>query len=50
MRVAPLGAFFADKSLEVVCNQARLSAEVTHAHAEGSGRSGSARLAETRSK
>jgi ADP-ribosylglycohydrolase len=35
MRVAPLGAFFADKPLEVVCNQARLSAEVTHAHAEG---------------
>jgi hypothetical protein len=35
MRVAPLGAFFADKSLDVVCNQARLSAEVTHAHAAG---------------
>jgi ADP-ribosylglycohydrolase len=35
MRVAPLGAFFADKPLEVVCNQAHLSAEVTHAHAEG---------------
>jgi ADP-ribosylglycohydrolase len=35
MRVAPLGAFFADQPLEVVCNQARLSAEVTHAHAEG---------------
>jgi ADP-ribosylglycohydrolase len=35
MRVAPLGAFFADEPLEVVCNQARLSAEVTHAHAEG---------------
>jgi len=35
MRVAPLGAFFADQPLEIVCNQARLSAEVTHAHAEG---------------
>jgi ADP-ribosylglycohydrolase len=35
MRVAPLGAFFADQPLKVVCNQARLSAEVTHAHAEG---------------
>jgi ADP-ribosylglycohydrolase len=35
MRVAPLGAFFADQPLEVVCNEARLSAEVTHAHAEG---------------
>ena len=35
MRVAPLGAYFADQSLEVVSSQARLSAEVTHAHAEG---------------
>jgi ADP-ribosylglycohydrolase len=35
MRVAPLGAFFADAPLEVVRNQARLSAEVTHLHAEG---------------
>jgi ADP-ribosylglycohydrolase len=35
MRVAPLGAFFADQPREVVCNQARLSAEITHAHAEG---------------
>lgn len=35
MRVAPLGAFFADQPIEVVCEQARLSAEVTHAHAEG---------------
>jgi ADP-ribosylglycohydrolase len=34
MRVAPLGAFFADQPLEVVCNQARLSAEITHAHGE----------------
>jgi ADP-ribosylglycohydrolase len=31
MRVAPLGAFFAD-DLEVVTEQARLSAAVTHAH------------------
>jgi ADP-ribosylglycohydrolase len=35
MRVAPLGAFFADRPLGVICDQARLSAEVTHAHAEG---------------
>ena len=35
MRVAPLGAFFADRSLTVVCDEARRSAEVTHAHAEG---------------
>jgi ADP-ribosylglycohydrolase len=35
MRVAPLGAFFADQPVEVVRDQARLSAEVTHAHAEG---------------
>jgi ADP-ribosylglycohydrolase len=35
MRVAPLGAFFADQTLEVVRNQALLSAEITHAHAEG---------------
>jgi len=35
MRVAPLGAFFADQPLGVVCEQARLSAEVTHAHPEG---------------
>jgi ADP-ribosylglycohydrolase len=35
MRVAPLGAFFADQPLEVMCSQARLGAEVTHAHAEG---------------
>jgi ADP-ribosylglycohydrolase len=35
MRVAPLGAFFADQPLELVCRQARLSAEVTHAHPEG---------------
>jgi len=35
MRVAPLGEFFADAPLKVVCDQARLSAEVTHAHAEG---------------
>jgi len=35
MRVAPLGAFFADQPLGIVCKQARLSAEVTHAHPEG---------------
>jgi ADP-ribosylglycohydrolase len=35
MRVAPLGAFFADQPLDVICGQARLSAEVTHAHVEG---------------
>jgi ADP-ribosylglycohydrolase len=35
MRVAPLGAFFADQPLDVICGEARLSAEVTHAHVEG---------------
>ena len=34
MRVAPVGAFFAD-DLEVAAGQAALSAEVTHAHPEG---------------
>jgi len=34
MRVAPLGAYFAD-NLEEVVEQARASAEVTHAHPEG---------------
>jgi ADP-ribosylglycohydrolase len=34
MRVAPLGAYFADDYLEVV-EEARSSAEVTHAHPEG---------------
>jgi len=34
MRVAPLGAYFAD-ALDSVVEQARLSAEVTHAHLEG---------------
>lgn len=34
MRVAPLGAYFAD-DLERVAHEARLSAEVTHAHPEG---------------
>jgi ADP-ribosylglycohydrolase len=34
MRVAPLGAYFAD-SLDLVVEQAARSAEVTHAHAEG---------------
>lgn len=35
MRVAPLGAYFAEDSDEVVIEQARRSAEVTHAHPEG---------------
>jgi ADP-ribosylglycohydrolase len=35
MRVAPLGAFFADQPLDFIAEQARLSAEVTHAHPEG---------------
>jgi ADP-ribosylglycohydrolase len=35
MRVAPLGAFFADEPVSVVADHARLSAEVTHAHPEG---------------
>jgi ADP-ribosylglycohydrolase len=34
MRIAPLGAYFAD-DLERVVHEAKLSAEVTHAHAEG---------------
>ena len=34
MRVAPLGAYFAD-NLSAVAEQARRSAEVTHAHPEG---------------
>jgi ADP-ribosylglycohydrolase len=34
MRVAPVGAYFAD-DLENVVKQARLSAEITHAHPEG---------------
>ena len=34
MRVAPLGAYFADDTAELV-RQATLSAEVTHAHPEG---------------
>jgi ADP-ribosylglycohydrolase len=35
MRVAPLGAYFAESPLEKVIEQARLSAEITHAHPEG---------------
>lgn len=35
MRVAPLGAYFAEDSDEVVIEQARRSAEVTHGHPEG---------------
>jgi ADP-ribosylglycohydrolase len=34
MRIAPLGAYFADNTAKVV-EQAKLSAEVTHAHPEG---------------
>ena len=34
MRVAPLGAYFADDLAKVV-EQARLSAEITHSHPEG---------------
>lgn len=34
MRVAPLGAYFAD-DMKMVVEQARLSAEVTHTHPEG---------------
>jgi ADP-ribosylglycohydrolase len=35
MRVAPLGAYFADDDPSHVAEQARRSAEVTHAHPEG---------------
>lgn len=35
MRAAPVGAYFADDSYEIVAEQARLSAEVTHSHPEG---------------
>ncbi len=35
MRVAPLGAFFADAPVERVVAEARASAEPTHAHPEG---------------
>ena len=35
MRVAPLGAYFADQPISIIAEQARLSAEVTHAHPEG---------------
>jgi ADP-ribosylglycohydrolase len=35
MRVAPLGAYFAEEPFEKIVEQARLSAEVTHAHPEG---------------
>lgn len=34
MRVAPLGAFFAGRTIDVVVEQAGRSAEVTHAHLE----------------
>lgn len=35
MRVAPVGAYFADDGYETVAEQAALSAAVTHAHPEG---------------
>jgi len=35
MRVGPLGAYFADDSVETIVDQARRSAQVTHAHPEG---------------
>jgi ADP-ribosylglycohydrolase len=35
MRVTPVGAYFAEDGYEKVVEQARLSAEVTHLHAEG---------------
>jgi ADP-ribosylglycohydrolase len=35
MRVAPLGAFFADQPIAVIRDQAHRSAEITHAHTEG---------------
>jgi ADP-ribosylglycohydrolase len=35
MRVAPLGAYFANEPAETIAQQARLSAEITHAHPEG---------------
>jgi ADP-ribosylglycohydrolase len=35
MRIAPLAAYFAEDDYTVVAEQARLSAEVTHAHPEG---------------
>jgi ADP-ribosylglycohydrolase len=35
MRAAPLGAFFADEPIRSIADQAKASAEVTHAHPEG---------------
>ena len=35
MRIAPLAGYFAEDEVAVVVEQARLSAEVTHAHPEG---------------
>ncbi|MBA4189729.1 MAG: hypothetical protein C0467_17220 [Planctomycetaceae bacterium] len=35
MRIAPLAGYFADDDYSVIVEQARLSAEVTHAHLEG---------------
>jgi ADP-ribosylglycohydrolase len=35
MRVAPLGAYFAEGPLDIVVEQAKRSAEITHGHVEG---------------
>lgn len=35
MRIAPLGAYFAEDSIEVIQTEATRSAEITHAHREG---------------
>lgn len=35
MRIAPLGAWFADRGIDRVTEQAVLSAEITHSHADG---------------
>ncbi|HEX2621173.1 MAG TPA: ADP-ribosylglycohydrolase family protein [Phototrophicaceae bacterium] len=35
MRIAPLGAYFASDDMEVVIEQAKRSAEITHTHLEG---------------
>ncbi|MGL6074456.1 MAG: ADP-ribosylglycohydrolase family protein [Fimbriiglobus sp.] len=35
MRIAPLGAYFAEDGYQMVCDEARLASAVTHAHPEG---------------
>lgn len=35
MRIAPLAGYFADDTYETIVEQSRLSARITHAHAEG---------------